>query len=433
MNESTISSTSLSDTSNIAYLNQSENVTAGWTFDTLSTSFTTAINANGGLTTTSTNQALNFSVDGSGDYVFTDDDDTNMQIVSTITSDVSVNPLSVTLTDNANASTGTIYVADITNNDNSTNTGIPDALLRLNNANTAETLSQGLRIEQTGAGTLTSAISILETAGTITTGISIGDNVGTGISLGSGLTTGISVGSGGIGVNAGGITISAGALAVNSDSITSDGVLTIDATNAVVLGTGTDGFRVDETWSDSTSGFTGTARPTVQVSLVPEFEGAVMTGDGGGDNVGTLTSDFCSGSSLRNINASICAASEEHNYYTWTTTTSGNDYDIWVRWQVPTDFGTFSGVTNAVQAYGWRTNATVNDVQVSLYDTTGTADATNISVATGTAVWTQTTVDTTPSGTYTPGSYATFRIIMNADASSYVRIGEISVKYKAKF
>ena len=97
----------------------------------------------------------------------------------------------------------------------------------INNSIASGTLTNGLLVEQTGTGAVTNAISILETAGTITTGINIGNNVGTGISIGTGATTGISVGSGGI-------TIAAGALAVNSDSITSDGTtLVINATGTV--------------------------------------------------------------------------------------------------------------------------------------------------------------------------------------------------------
>ena len=95
-----------------------------------------------------------------------------------------------------------------------------------NSITSGNTLTNGLLIEQTGTGTVTNAIQILESAGAITTAINIGNNVTTGISIGTGVTTGISVGSGGI-------TITAGALAVNSDSITSDGTLVINANGNV--------------------------------------------------------------------------------------------------------------------------------------------------------------------------------------------------------
>ena len=97
---------------------------------------------------------------------------------------------------------------------------------RIYNFIASGTLGTGLLVEQAGAGTMTDAIKILETAGTITTAINIGNNVGTGIAIGTGVASGISVGSGGI-------TIAAGALAINSDFITSDGTLVINANGTV--------------------------------------------------------------------------------------------------------------------------------------------------------------------------------------------------------
>jgi len=79
----------------------------------------------------------------------------------------------------------------------------------INNSIASGTLANGLQFENTGAGTVTNAISILDTAGTVTTGLNIGNGVTTGITIGTGTTTGISIASGGI-------AISAGALAINN-------------------------------------------------------------------------------------------------------------------------------------------------------------------------------------------------------------------------
>ena len=394
-------------------------------------SSTFAVNALTGVITAGTNNNLTFIPSGTGDLVLTADNDTNMQINSTVNSDVSINPVSVTLTDNANGNTGTIYAVDVTNNDNTTNTGVPDALVRINNANAAETVPDGLRIEQTGAGTMSSAIDILKTAGTITTGITIGNSATTtGISLGTGLTTGISVGSGGIGVTAGGVTITAGALAVNSDSITSDGVLTIEGTDAVVLGTGTNGFRVDETWSDSTSGFTGTAQPPVKVTLVPEFSGATLTGDGS-NNIGAMTSDFCSGSSRRNLNTSVCTVStEEHNYYSWTSLAT-NDYDIWLRWKVPSDFSTLAS-SNPIVFYGWRTSSS-DGVTLTIYNPDGSVCGTATSISGTVATWNSTNYAN--SGCIpTADNFLLLRTTLSVGVNNeFTRVGEIEINYKAKF
>lgn len=173
------------------------------------------------------------------------------------------------------------------------------------------------------------------------------------------------------------------------------------------------------------------AGSTGKVTLTPEYAGAVMTADGT-SNTGTMTSDFCSGSSLRNIPSvsNPCAATAEHNYYTWVTT-SQNDYDIWVRWQVPTDFADFAA-SNAIQMYGWRTDSTATtSVTLSVYNSSGTQCGTSTNVATGTATWTQTTMAGTVTAagcTISAGNVIDLRIQMAANNKT-VRAGEITINY----
>ena len=190
---------------------------------------------------------LTLSLDGSENVNITnatlDSASDTFSIAQTLTGDVSSDGLSITITNNnASAVTGTNYGLNLVNADNAGNTSVIDALALFSNDQATETLVDGviirhnassgtltdaLQIENTTAGgTITNAINILETAGTITTGINLGNNIATGISIGTGVTTGIAVGSGGI-------TITAGALAVNSDSITSDGTLVINASGTV--------------------------------------------------------------------------------------------------------------------------------------------------------------------------------------------------------
>jgi hypothetical protein len=171
-----------------------------------------------------------------------------------------------------------------------------------------------------------------------------------------------------------------------------------------------------------------------KVTLAPEYPGAVVTGDGS-SNTGTMTGDFCSGSSLRSIPSASnpCGASEEHNYYTWVTTAQ-NDYDIWVRWQVPSDFSDFAA-SNAVQMYGWRTDSTATtEVNLSMYNASGTQCGTTTNVATGTAAWTQTSMSgtVTASGcSISAGDVIDLRIQLNANNKT-VRAGEITINYQRK-
>jgi len=211
-----------------------------------------------------------------------------------------------------------------------------------------------------------------------------------------------------------------------------------NGSGAVTIGNSTNGLTFDVTNGGPT--YSGTARPTRTVNLIPEYPGATFTPDGS-SNTGSVTTDFCS--DLRAVNTaatptntSPCDSdlSEEHNYYTWTSTSATQDYDIWVRWQVPSDFSGWDTLTNAIQVYGWRTDATTNVVTVSMFDTAGAAVGSATNVATGTSQWTQTTVVSTPTGTYTVGGYVTFRIQMLSDTiGDHVKVGEIEIDYKGKF
>lgn len=106
--------------------------------------------------------------------------------------------LSVTLTNDATTDSNTQRAMVVANQNDSVSTGTTETILQVVNRDADETVGSGLVIENTGAGTMTNALQILETAGTITTALSIGNNVTTGISIGTGVTTGISIASGGI-------------------------------------------------------------------------------------------------------------------------------------------------------------------------------------------------------------------------------------------
>jgi hypothetical protein len=134
----------------------------------------------------------------------------------TATTAIAMDGLTVSITNASETDVTTQRAFVVANLDDSSAAGTVETIAAIENRDVNETVTNGLLVNNTGAGTMTNAINITQTAGTIGTAINIGNNVGTGISIGTGVTTGISVGSGGI-------TIAAGDLAVNSDSITSDG------------------------------------------------------------------------------------------------------------------------------------------------------------------------------------------------------------------
>ena len=120
---------------------------------------------------------------GTGDGVITLDNDSNLQVNATITgTGPTINPVDITLTHNATVA-GTLYGLSITNADNGVNAGVPAALAYLRNANAAETVADGLLVEQTGAGTLTNGIEIRRTAGTVTNGLTFTGAIGSELRL----------------------------------------------------------------------------------------------------------------------------------------------------------------------------------------------------------------------------------------------------------
>jgi hypothetical protein len=182
-----------------------------------------------------------------------------------------------------------------------------------------------------------------------------------------------------------------------------------DATNNMVLGSGFEPVLA------------GSARHTRKVTLVPEYPGAVMTADGG-SNTGTMTSDYDS--------------TNRHNYYQWVTT-SQNDYDVWVRWQVPSDFSDFIS-SNPISMYGWRTDSTTTtQVTLTLLNASGSqcSGGSSTNVATGTATWTSTNLGgtlTSANCSISAGDVVIFQIHMDANNKT-TRAGELTINYLSKW
>jgi hypothetical protein len=212
------------------------------------------------------------------------------------------------------------------------------------------------------------------------------------------------------------VQTSGGASLVNVDTSTST-VIIGSATNGVTFTTGT-----------LEPVLNGTARHVETINLSPEYAGATMT---------TPTSG-CSGYS--GIMTSDMDPTNFHNYYNWTTTQPTNQcYDIWVRIPVPDNFsawGTQSGVTAGptVSVYGETTDTTNGTVNLSLWDTSNTSiTLTGGNVTpTSTSTWQQNSA-TSSSGTYTPGSFMTLRIRLQAPQNGNTKVGEISIKYLSKW
>ena len=176
----------------------------------------------------------------------------------------------------------------------------------IKNSIASGTLANGLLFENTGAGTVTNAISILETAGTVATAINIGNNVGTGISIGTGVTTGISIASGGE-------TITGGALAINNATgitsnqstlvINAGGTVDVqDTLNADALTADTGGVTIASGQSYSGSGAV-TLTSAAGTGLTVDSGTIGALGIGSGSNAKTITIGNATGATTVNINS----------------------------------------------------------------------------------------------------------------------------------
>jgi len=170
-------------------------------------------------------------------------------------------------------------------------------------------------------------------------------------------------------------------------------------------------------WTDCIT--TGGASGTKRVTMIPEFVGAVLSPDGS-NNSGTMTAG--SGSS--------------HNYYQWETDQStAQDYDIVVKFQLPSDFNaTTEFKTSTWKAYGYADNTTDGAESLTLADASGTTCISAESfLPASTGTWTQKTFSTNPNTacTFVANDIVTMTIhvVSKTPSSNKVRVGEIQFDY----
>jgi len=226
--------------------------------------------------------------------------------------------------------------------------------------------------------------------------------------------------------------------------VNSTGRLDLPVTgSAAGIGIGVSANDVVITSSATVNERYGSARRGYTNNLVPEFAGATLTLPVGLGSSGNMTADFCSKGvgGITDVNASSstgCPTSADiHNFYQWVSTDAQAEYyDLWVRWQVPSDFSEWDNINQAgafITGNGFRTTSS-DSVAVTVYDTGGTARATSAELGTSSAIWNSANILTASTGTWTAGGYVTFQIRFKSVATtSYARVGELSLYYLSKF
>ena len=285
------------------------------------------------------------------------------------------------------------------------------------------TPSAGVELDVTGDADISATLKVgtgdafqVADTGAVT---SVGLNAGSGNVYTSGNI--YTTGSGSM-TSANGLTVSGGNI-----SITTTGTITqtqnaqvsfagnvnatngLDVTNADLTVGGTK-FTVSQATGDTV--IAGTLRSLASIGLIPEYDNAAPQGDGT-DNFGTLSLKYASA----------------HNYYEWTTSEpTTQDYDIVVRYRLPDGFSSFDAAApiklwNMVSSTPGSTA-----IDVTMYDTTGSAVTLNNGATLQNTSWTETTITMTGTPTFTAGGYVTIIIKMSADQGKVADVGELTLK-----
>jgi hypothetical protein len=256
----------------------------------------------------------------------------------------------------------------------------------------------------------------------------------------------------GIGIDNGGLSITNGSLALGSagasgvngllvfkNSTNSNTVSIVSGVTTAVAGSGYT-LTLPTGLPGSTQCLASTSTGTLlftscggggafTVVLSPEYPSTVLEPSSSGNNIGTLTSDFCSGTRLLSVNTSVCAATDQHHYFSWTANAT-NDYDIWTQWQVPNDLSSWG--STPVSLYGWDTTSTSDYATITVYKKgSGTACGTATDSSGGGSTWHSINI-TSLSGCGTPVAGDVLEIKVNVKVgvnNDFTRVGEITLSY----
>lgn len=284
-----------------------------------------------------------------------------------------------------NGTSGTSAVAAIFNQANNTS---PADTVQLNDTSTG-TQTNDLLIARSGTGTTTNLLNLTNTSGTATNGLTF-----------TGSMTDF--------INA------------STFSVTSTGVLTLGSGgNTVTLNPSSGGVSL-----------AGTAEHGEKLVLNPEYAGTVLSSNGAGNDVGTMTSGF--------------DGTQKENYYQWTTSQSSNQvYYVVVQIPLPSSWGGWNG--SAPLTVDVNTSSTSNGtIAGTLLDTSGTAVTNwNSCSLTPTVANTWKTAGAgaagTPaacnisSGTFAAGGVMTLELKLQAPTGGTTEIGNIILNYNGTF
>lgn len=157
--------------------------------------------------------------------------------------------------------------------------------------------------------------------------------------------------------------------------------------------------------------------------LAAEYAGAVLSADGTA-NVGAMTSD------------SEGSGSNSMNYYEWNSSeTSLNDYDVRVRFQLPSDFNEW-GSGGVKFNYATESTSSANnklDFYIYRQDSGTVDDSSTAKVSSSAGVWTSVTLPGSNLNICnSAGHVCVFVIRMYSTNDNFSRVGDIEITYDRK-
>lgn len=159
------------------------------------------------------------------------------------------------------------------------------------------------------------------------------------------------------------------------------------------------------------------------IRLVPEYDGASLQDDGA-DNNGRM-----------NLQYEDLGGTDRRNYYQWTTgLAAAQDLDINIKYQLPTDFVAFTGTPLTLTMQTQDGTAANNSVDVTMFDSTGTAVAlTGGAALTSAGVWSDQSITFAGAPTFTPGTFIIINIKTTAiNGGKYVKVGDLQLNYTGR-